>query len=304
MKKTYIVAGNPFSVEFPADLPAWRSIEPRFRPFAATAAPSPDEIGLQISISNRLPEPIDAQKIYEPEFGGIGFISSFASRMPDGSIAIDFRHIDETQTRLRLIMSPGFRQADIIAGPADRSNDTFFLTHALMLAFMMAFIGNGTLLLHSSAIIHDGKAYLFQGKSGTGKSTHARLWLENVEGAELLNDDHPVLRFAPDGTAVAYGSPWSGKTHCYRNVSAPLGAMVRIVRAADNELRRLPPLRAYASLTPSIFSLPYLPERTRDIRHRQIERLATTIPCYEMHCRPDADAALRCREGLEKDFSR
>ena len=62
------------------------------------------------------------------------------------------------------------------------------------------------------------------GKSGTGKSTHSRLWLENVPGATLLNDDNPIVRLTLVG-AIVYGSPWSGKTPCYKNESAPLAGV-------------------------------------------------------------------------------
>lgn len=179
-------------------------------------------------------------------------------------------------------------------------NDPYILSHALMIAFMMAATGNGSLIVHASTVIYGGKGYLFQGKSGTGKSTHAALWLENIPGAELLNDDNPVIRFSPDGTPMVYGSPWSGKTHCYRNLCAPIGAMVRIVRSQTNELQRLNGLKAYASLTTTVAYLPFLSKEYKDMRHKTIERLAGTVECCEMHCRPDADAALTCMASLTK----
>ncbi|MBO6066250.1 MAG: transposase, partial [Lachnospiraceae bacterium] len=82
------------------------------------------------------------------------------------------------------------------------------------------------LLMHASVTMHAGKGYLFLGKSGTGKSTHSQLWINNIEGCELLNDDNPVLRVEDDGSVRVYGSPWSGKTPCYRNLDVPVGAIV------------------------------------------------------------------------------
>ncbi|MDE5554377.1 MAG: hypothetical protein K2J10_04255 [Muribaculaceae bacterium] len=184
--------------------------------------------------------------------------------------------------------------------PEDDGNDLYFLTHALMIAYMLATTGNGTLTIHSSTVIYNDKAYLFQGRSGTGKSTHASLWIANIPGAELLNDDNPIIRFSPDGTAMAYGSPWSGKSDCYRNLAAPIGALVRIVRSQNNELRKLSPLHAYASLTASVGYLPLLSEKDREMRHKTIERLVGSVKCCEMHCRPDADAALTCMTALTK----
>ena len=91
---------------------------------------------------------------------------------------------------------------------------------------------------------------MFLGRSGTGKSTHSRLWLESIEGTELLNDDNPVIRVT-DGQAFIYGTPWSGKTPCYKNEVLPLKAVVRLSQAPHNKIERLSPLQSYASLMPA-----------------------------------------------------
>lgn len=295
MKQLYIVAQNAFTVSVADGLPAWKALESRFRPFASAKG---ERLVLEIDIKS-LPIPAcDAERIYEPVHSGIGFISARASRLPDGSLVMEFMHVPESKPRAWMQMPPELNHAEIVIAPDGDKNDHYFLTHALMIAFMLATCGNGTLLIHASSVLSGGKAYLFQGRSGTGKSTHAALWTKNISGAELLNDDNPVIRFSADGEAMAYGSPWSGKTHCYRNASAPISAFVRIVRAKENTLHRLPPLRAYASLTASVFFMPFLSDELREIRHKTIERLVAAVPCCEMHCLPDADAALTCQRGL------
>lgn len=295
MKETYIVARNAFTVIAPDDLEAWREIRTRFSPFASSSACRPIlEIAIKLS---PVPE-CDAEAIYEPESDDIGVITARASRLRDGSVIMEFMHITDSETRVWMKMPPQPGRAEIIIRPAGDSDDAYFLTHAIMIAFMIATCANGTLLIHASSVICDGNAYLFQGKSGTGKSTHAALWTKNIPGAELLNDDNPLIRFSEDGTAIAYGSPWSGKTPCYRNMSAPIGAFVRIKRDDRNFLEKLPPLKAYASLATSVFYLPFLPESLREMRHKTIERLSATIPCCDMHCLPDAEAAIVCRAGL------
>lgn len=295
MKEQFIVARNAFTVTAPDGLSAWTELQPRFSPFSDTSTENPI---LEINVnSGKLPE-CDGEMIYEPVHTGIGFITSRASRLQDGSIIIEFIHSEESEPRVWMKMPLELNHADIIISPVDDESDSYFLTHAMMIAYMLSTCSNGTLLIHSSAVLHDGKAYLFQGKSGTGKSTHVRLWIKNIDGAKRLNDDHPIVRFSEDGEAIAYGSPWSGKVHCYRNVSAPVGAFVRIVRAEENTLHRLSPLKAYASLTASVFFLPFLSDELRTVRHKTIERLAATATCCEMHCRPDADAALTCLREL------
>ncbi|MFR9603773.1 MAG: hypothetical protein SNG02_07895 [Rikenellaceae bacterium] len=79
-------------------------------------------------------------------------------------------------------------------------------TNVMILSYITFTLPHNTLLLHASAILKDGNAHLFIGKSGTGKSTHSRMWQEAFADAELLNDDHPVVRCHEGGEVVAYGS--------------------------------------------------------------------------------------------------
>lgn len=285
------------TVNAPDGLAAWKELAPRYAPFASVGGSEP-MIEVNITVAP-LPQS-EGERIYQPTPASFGLMDSRVSRLADGSLLIELKHIRETTTRLRMRMARGLDRADIIMTPAEADCDPYFLTHALMLAYALAASRVGTLLFHSSTIVRDGKAYLFQGKSGTGKSTHSALWLSNIEGAELLNDDNPLVRVDADGAAIAYGSPWSGKTDCYRNASARVGAFVRIVRAQENSLRRLAPLQAYASLTPSVFFMPFLGEELQAIRHAAIERLAGAVPCCEMYCRPDADAAITCCRELKQ----
>lgn len=292
MKEQYIVAQNAFTISMADRVPAWEAIGSRFKKFAGTSAEKPT---LEIEIQEKPLQEPNGELIYAP---GDAAISARAYRLPDGCFAMVFYNTAGHATRVMMQMNPEFDHANIILPPDNKPEDGYILAHALMIAYMLATCKNGTLLIHSSGVIHEGKAYLFQGKSGTGKSTHAALWTRNIPGAELLNDDNPVIRFSADGTAMAYGSPWSGKTPCYRNLCAPIGALVRIVQSPDNKLHRLTPLKSYASLTTTVSFLPFLNDRQRESRHATIERLAGNVPCFEMECRPDADAALTCRNEL------
>lgn len=295
MEYIYKIAENVISVEVPEELDAWEKIERRYRPFAVDTAEQPV---LSVAIKVQPLTGCDGDYMYEPKYNDIGFIMARAARLADESVAMEFMHIEENKPRLRMVMPMDMNKAEIVFDAVGDECDSYFLTHALMIAYMLGTLRAGTLLIHSSSVLFDGNAYLFQGKSGTGKSTHAALWTRNIPGAELLNDDNPVIRFSTDGIAMAYGSPWSGKIHCYRNLSAPIGAFVRIVRDSENVLHRLSPLKSYASLTTSVFFLPFLSDELRETRHRTIERMALGVPCYEMHCLPDADAAFTCMRGL------
>ena len=147
-----------------------------------------------------------------------------------------------------------------------------------------------TVAIHTSTIVCRGKAVLFLGESGTGKSTHPRLWRENIEEATLLNDDSPIVRIT-DGQPWVWGSPWSGKTPCYKKECYPLAACVRLSQAPFNKIRRLAVAEAYASLHPSCPPAFSYDESLYDSICEVLNAILTNIPVYHLACLPDADAA-------------
>ncbi len=170
-------------------------------------------------------------------------------------------------------------------------------TNAMILSYITYTLPHNTLLIHASAVLKDGRAHLFIGKSGTGKSTHSRMWLESFPDAELLNDDHPIVRRFENGNVIAYGSPWSGKTHCYRNLSAPLRGIIRIKRATYNKLTRLRAIRGYASVMTSCSGVQWSKGLTA-AKVASLESIITMVGCYDMECLPNNDAATCCYESL------
>ena len=181
----------------------------------------------------------------------------------------------------------------------DPAQGSFAVNNALMLLFAFNTAPFGALEMHSSVVMQGGRGYLFLGKSGTGKSTHSRLWLKHIPGSELLNDDNPVLRLMPDGSARVFGTPWSGKTPCYRNESVPAGAVVRLRQAPQNRIARLPLLEAYASLFASCSAFRPL-KNLADGWHRTLEGLAASVPCYQLDCLPDEAAARLCFDTVTR----
>lgn len=174
----------------------------------------------------------------------------------------------------------------------------FGLIDAVMFAFAFAGSFRQTLLIHASTILHNGYGYPFIAKSGTGKSTHSQLWLKHIPNTELMNDDNPVVRFV-DGKAMIYGSPWSGKTPCYKQIKAPLGAITRIERAPANSIELQKPVQAFASFLPSCSSMKW--------DHDIYDAICTTIikiievtPVYTLFCLPDEEAARICHKTISK----
>ncbi|RNC64561.1 hypothetical protein [Proteiniphilum sp. X52] len=173
--------------------------------------------------------------------------------------------------------------------PAGDKHRFFCLNNCLMLLYAFSTANLDTLMMHASVIKNGADGFMFLGKSGTGKSTHSRLWLDHVEGSELLNDDNPVVRVF-DGKAIVYGTPWSGKTPCYRNEEALLKGIVKLQQAPLNQIKTLSLLQAYAIVLPACSSMRWEEEIASGI-HRAVEKLIGMVPCYRLECLPDKAAA-------------
>jgi hypothetical protein len=174
---------------------------------------------------------------------------------------------------------------------------SFGLNSAMMVTFSFAASRFQTLLVHASLVRQDGYGYAFIAKSGTGKSTQVSFWLRYLPNCDLMNDDNPIIRII-DGKPIIYGGPWSGKTSCYRNVKAPLGAIVRIDRDSKNWVEELPPLMGFASLLPSCSSMKWDKEIFHSICDH-VTKIVETTHTYVLHCLPNKEAAEICNKAIK-----
>lgn len=195
----------------------------------------------------------------------------------------------------KLLSDSGFSQAKLMIG--EKADLHFVVDTSCMLMYAFSNAARGVLEMHASVIENRGKGYLFLGKSGTGKSTHSRLWLANVVGSHLLNDDNPIVRLRDDGSIWVYGSPWSGKTSCYVNKGVPVGGIVQLSQAPENSIRRCTLPEAYAALYSSVSGLK-MNHQMYDGLHETMERIAVTVPFCHLYCLPDAAAAQLCSKTI------
>lgn len=145
------------------------------------------------------------------------------------------------------------------------------------------------LLMHGSALSLDGIGCLFTAPSGTGKSTHAALWRQVFgDRVVMLNDDKPLLRVRADGVTVC-GSPWDGKHHLSRNASAPLRAIARIERAAENRVVPLSRAEAFPVLLTQAYASrdPRVMTRILGLEQRILDR----VPFFALRCNMEPEAA-------------
>ncbi len=144
-------------------------------------------------------------------------------------------------------------------------------------------------LFHGSAVAVDGRAYVFTAASGTGKSTHARLWRELLgDRAVMVNDDKPFIRVSEEGAAV-YGSPWDGKHKLSRNIAVPLRAVCILGRAERNTIRRA----AWEEAFPVLLQQTYRPADPAALARTLalLDRLSGQIQVYRLGCNMDLSAA-------------
>ena len=172
----------------------------------------------------------------------------------------------------------------------------FGLNNALMLVYAFAASTRQTLLIHASLVRQNGYGYAFIAKSGTGKSTQVSNWLRYLPGCDLMNDDNPIIRMI-DGKPFIFGGPWSGKTPCYRNVKAPLGAITRIDRAEQNSIDKVGVVEAFASLLPSVSSMKW-DKTIFDHICNTLTKIIETTGIYTLHCRPDKESAVICNKAI------
>ena len=196
-----------------------------------------------------------------------------------------------------LICNADFSHCDIALNGNSRMR-RFGLNNAMMLAYAFAGSIRSTLIIHASVVRHRGYGYAFIAKSGTGKSTQTANWLKMIPDCDLMNDDSPIIRII-DGVPYIYGSPWSGKTPCYRKISAPLAAISKIDRKPENYVENLPPLVAFATLLPSCSTMKWDSSIYTKICD-SVSKIISTTQVYVLHCTPDAESALVCHKAICK----
>lgn len=226
MTSDYLIAGRRIRIERAETLsPDGRGLPLRaFGPFAVRPEPA-EQPALLLRPTAEIPAPAQLRELHRFPFEDADAECSFG-RCTGGYLFRMTPRDGRTATFFKPLAGPEVL-SDIAWGGAP---DPTLLRFGLWMCLGMAFAPQGILAIHSSAIRLGDDAVLFLGESGTGKSTHTRLWCDHIPGAELLNDDSPLVGMH-DGRPTAWGSPWSGKTPCYRSERATIRAFVRLRQA-------------------------------------------------------------------------
>ncbi len=151
------------------------------------------------------------------------------------------------------------------------------------------------LLMHCSVLDYDGAGYAFLGRSGTGKSTHTRLWLSHLTPCKVVNGDKPILGYR-EGEFIAYGTPWMGKESWGENSSVPLKGLCFLQQAKENSIRRL----SIAEVSSRLFTQILIPQEEDNAAAtlELMDKLITQIPAYLLNCDISEEAVKTSFEAL------
>ena len=154
-----------------------------------------------------------------------------------------------------------------------------------------------TILFHGSVLAIDGKGYLFTAPSGTGKSTHTRLWKEYFKDRVIVvNDDKPFLKIEED-EVFAYGTPWDGKHRLSSNIKVPLKGICILSQNKENWIKKIDSKNVYPYLYNQVYHI--LNERENAIKTLQIfDKLLKIVPIYKMGCNISYDAVKTSYLGM------
>lgn len=213
--------------------------------------------------------------LYQNECGDFNWIT----KKKDGSSAMSF-HISKDWNKFVLYEDE----------TGTNGMDTFYEFGSL---FSYAVLNHDACVLHGVVMEYEGRGILVTASSGTGKTTHTRMW-RDYKNALILNGDRCLCRKI-DGIWYAYGMPWSGSSGEYINRRVPIKAIVSLKQDKTNHTRILPHFEGSIYLMQRIFA-PVWQCEMQDKAFELTEELAGNFPIIELSCRPDLEAV----EVLEK----
>lgn len=176
--------------------------------------------------------------------------------------------------------------------------DAYIESLALYQNIAELLLARDVMQFHCSALEMDGRAYLFTAPSGTGKSTHVRLWRQ-VFGARVtvINDDKPLVRLQKDGSWRVYGTPYGGKHNLQTNTSQTLCGIVMLERGAENKIERVTPQDAYVTLMAQTYHSIQTPERI--LHAMDLVGSLANLPVFRLQCNISQQAVQVAYEALK-----
>lgn len=189
------------------------------------------------------------------------------------------------------------QKGNVEDGGAGKFSPQYCESICLYRAICLKLVEYDAFLMHAAAVELDGETYLFTAKSGVGKTTHAKLWLEEFgDRARIINGDKPVIHFL-DGRPHVFGTPWCGKENLGSNAASPVKAICFLERGADNRIRRM----EEGEVIGRIFHQLLMPREESSMTRflDMVDRMIGTVGCYLLQCNMDGEAAWVAYKGMK-----
>lgn len=180
-------------------------------------------------------------------------------------------HVSVTQADVDELFS-----SDLIAQQYD--NPAYLESIAVYVKIIEALLDYNCFMMHGAAVAIGNEAWLFSANSGTGKTTHIKHWLRNIDGAYVVNGDKPIIRLMDDQIFVC-GTPWYGKERLGTNIMVPLKGIAFLTRNESNIIHKLSFPQAYLFLLQHVH-VPHDSEMAKKTL-RLLQQLGSRISYYD-----------------------
>jgi hypothetical protein len=257
----------------------------QFCPFICAPVENPDTVMSVVS------EAIEADT-------GLDFIYSLRRevkwiKLDGGGTLLSFVGKDDDVCANALV-SPNWKEIKIYVNE-NNAPENYLWRPVLSVLFYHVGLFHRSTAIHATAIKYNGGAIAFSAHSGTGKTTHADLWVNNF-GAEYINGDTPLLKFINDGLYVC-GSAWSGTAGIYKDLRVPMKSLVFLEQYPENIIEKLDPVQAMKRIFP-LCLLPLYDRKMASLALDIIEDIVTRADCWLLKCTPDIEAAELARKFI------
>lgn len=204
--------------------------------------------------------------------------------------------VTTTQADIDFEREKSAREDEVEGIPVRHFSDSYLEELAVYRKIAEKMLDYDTFLFHGSVVAVDGIGYLFTAKSGTGKSTHTRLWREYFgDRAVMVNDDKPLLHIAD--TVTVYGTPYNGKHRLGTNTSIPLKAICILTQSAENHIEAITREQAYTMLLQQVYRPADMLKMAKTLE--LVDGFADSVKLYKLGCNMDISAAKIAYEGMK-----
>lgn len=286
MKRKYLIAGYNICIDYDNDA----ELEKRLSDYISSFGEKPDiEINIiktdsEIEIrQNDLVKLSDIAYFYSTSHNDIVFYY-------DPSIS---------KTIAKIVFEKDYKKADVYAYELKACHgveDKMLIFNLVNTIINYAVQMNNGFVFHSSSLCYDGMGVAFSAKSGTGKSTHTKLWLDNFDGSFILNDDTPIISLGNDGIFNISGTPWAGTTGINKNITVPLKAIVFLERDTVNSITQLPVQDSIRRFFEGVKTP--LTDAMLSSALATLNKLLVSVPVYLLKCNMEPDAAITACNGI------